>query len=129
QRDSTAVMISSTPMNGYRIALRTHQLALRLHTDRQTWRTPSARTPSEWKQRTDSTAGRLPQNRMDWGLDGTRIGENFIGWTAAQRQARLYLILNNRASRFRPGCASQPASRVLAVATRRLTEDWHQRYG
>jgi hypothetical protein len=66
---------------------------------------------------------------MDWGLDGTRIGENFIGWTAAQRQARLYLILNNRASRFRPGCASQPASRVLAVATRRLTEDWHQRYG
>jgi hypothetical protein len=56
--------------------------------------------------------------------------DRFIGWTAAQRQARLHLIVNNARFLILPWVRSRNlASRVLALATRRLAEDWHQRYG
>ena len=56
--------------------------------------------------------------------------DRFIGWTTTQRQARLHLIVNNARFLILPWVRSRNlASRVLALATRRLTEDWHQRYG
>ena len=56
--------------------------------------------------------------------------DRFIGWTAAQRQARLHLIVNNARFLILPWVRSRNlASRLLALATRRLAQDWHQRYG
>ena len=56
--------------------------------------------------------------------------DRFIGWTAAQRQARLHLIVNNARFLILPWVRSRNlASRLLGIATRRLAEDWRQRYG
>lgn len=56
--------------------------------------------------------------------------DRFIGWTAPQRQARLHLIANNSRFLILPWVRCRNlASRVLAIATRRLAEDWQQRYG
>jgi hypothetical protein len=56
--------------------------------------------------------------------------DRFIGWTAAQRQARLHLIVNNARFLILPWVRSRNlASRLLAIATRRLAEDWQLRYG
>ena len=54
----------------------------------------------------------------------------FIGWTAKQRQSRLHLIVNNTRFLILPWVrSSNLASRLLAIATRRLIEDWQHRYG
>jgi len=59
-----------------------------------------------------------------------RARDRFIGWTPAQRQARLHLIVNNARFLILPWVRCHNlASRVLAITTRRLAEDWHQRYG
>ena len=56
--------------------------------------------------------------------------DRFIGWTAQQRQARLHLIVNNSRFLILPWVRCRNlASRVLAICTRRLAEDWQQRYG
>jgi hypothetical protein len=56
--------------------------------------------------------------------------DRFIGWTAAQRQARLHLIVNNSRFLILPWVRCRNlASRVLALAARRLAQDWQQRYG
>jgi len=56
--------------------------------------------------------------------------DRFIGWTAQQRQARLHLIVNNARFLILPWVRSHNlASRLLAITTRRLAEDWRQRYG
>ena len=56
--------------------------------------------------------------------------DTFIGWSARQRQARLHLIVNNARFLILPWVRSRNlASRLLAIATRRLAEDWQNRYG
>jgi hypothetical protein len=56
--------------------------------------------------------------------------DRFIGWTAPQRQARLHLIVNNSRFLILPWVRCRNlASRVLALSTRRLAEDWQLRYG
>ena len=56
--------------------------------------------------------------------------DQFIGWSAKQRQSRLHLLVNNARFLILPWVRSANlASRLLAMATRRLADDWQQRYG
>lgn len=55
--------------------------------------------------------------------------DRFIGWTAEQRKARLHLVVNNARFLILPWVRSKNlASRLLAMATRRLPDDWHDQY-
>jgi hypothetical protein len=55
--------------------------------------------------------------------------DDTIGWTSAQRRRNLHLIVNNARFLILPwiNCKNL-ASRILALTSRRLTEDWHARY-
>jgi hypothetical protein len=55
--------------------------------------------------------------------------DDTIGWTSAQRRRNLHLIVNNARFLMLPwiNCKNL-ASRILALTSRRLTEDWHARY-
>ncbi len=56
--------------------------------------------------------------------------DGFIGWTAPQRERRLHLVVNNARFLILPWVRCRNlASRLLSLATRRLAEDWQQRYG
>lgn len=56
--------------------------------------------------------------------------DDFIGWSALQRKARLHLIANNARFLILPWVRSRHlASKLLALAARRLPVDWEQRYG
>lgn len=56
--------------------------------------------------------------------------DRFIGWTAEQRQERLHLVVNNARFLILPWVRSKNlASRLLALATRRLGDDWQDQYG
>lgn len=56
--------------------------------------------------------------------------DRFIGWTAPQRERRLHLVVNNARFLILPWVRCRNlASRLLSLATRRLAEDWQQRYG
>ena len=56
--------------------------------------------------------------------------DQFIGWSAAQREARLQLVVNNARFLILPWVqVKNLASWVLARSCRRLPEDWHSRYG
>jgi len=56
--------------------------------------------------------------------------DDFIGWTAPQRQARLHLVVNNARFLILPWVRSRNlASKLLALAARRLPDDWYARYG
>jgi len=58
------------------------------------------------------------------------VRDRFIGWTHTQRQARLHLIVNNARFLILPWVRSPNlASRLLAMTTRRLANDWQPRYG
>lgn len=53
-----------------------------------------------------------------------------IGWSAAQRQRNLYLIVNNARFLILPWIRHKNlASRILALVSRRLADDWQARYG
>lgn len=55
--------------------------------------------------------------------------DNFIGWTPDQRRRNLHLVTNNARYLILPWIQSENlASRVLSMATRRLADDWEQRY-
>lgn len=55
--------------------------------------------------------------------------DHFIGWSAAERQAGLHLIVNNARFLLLPWVTVKNlASSVLALAARRLPLDWVQRY-
>jgi len=55
--------------------------------------------------------------------------DEFIGWTAEQRQRNLHLIVNNARFLILPWIQCKNlASRVLALASQRLAADWHTRY-
>lgn len=56
--------------------------------------------------------------------------DRFIGWTHEQRSRRLHLIVNNARFLIFPWIRSKNlASKLLALAARRLPEDWQARYG
>ncbi len=56
--------------------------------------------------------------------------DRFIGWTHDQRQRHLHLIVNNARFLILPWVRSANlASKLLALAARRLPHDWLQRYG
>jgi hypothetical protein len=56
--------------------------------------------------------------------------DRFIGWSAEQRRRWLHMIVNNARFLILPWVRSRNlASRLLAMASRRLAEDWDQRYG
>ena len=56
--------------------------------------------------------------------------DRFIGWTHAQRQRHLPLIVNNARFLILPWVRSPNlASKLLAMAARRVPLDWQQRYG
>jgi len=55
--------------------------------------------------------------------------DNFIGWNAEQRQQNLHRIINNSRFLILPWITSKNlASKVLALAARRLADDWFLRY-
>ncbi len=56
--------------------------------------------------------------------------DRLIGWSLEQRQQRLHLLVNNARFLILPWVVCKNlASKILAMAARRLAEDWHQRYG
>jgi len=56
--------------------------------------------------------------------------DGFIGWTAADRQRRLQLVVNNSRFLIFPWVrVKHLASRALAVAAQRISGDWQARYG
>jgi hypothetical protein len=59
----------------------------------------------------------------------TQPRDEFIGWTREQRERRLHLIVNNARFLILPWIRCRNlASRVLALISRRLPEDWQARY-
>lgn len=59
----------------------------------------------------------------------TRPRDEFVGWTSEQRQRNLHLIVNNARFLILPWIRCRNvASRVLALASRRLADDWQMRY-
>jgi hypothetical protein len=58
------------------------------------------------------------------------LRDRFIGWSVAQRQAHLASLANQQRFLILPWVrVPQLASHLLALATRRLSADWQQRYG
>ena len=56
--------------------------------------------------------------------------DDFIGWTAREREAHLHLVANNARFLILPWVQSRHlASKLLGLAARRLPDDWHARYG
>lgn len=56
--------------------------------------------------------------------------DRFIGWTDPQRRLHLQLVVNNARFLILPWVQSRNlASKLLAMATRRLADDWYHRYG
>jgi hypothetical protein len=56
--------------------------------------------------------------------------DSFIGWTAEERQTRLHLIVNQTRFLILPWVRCQNlATKALALAKRRLPQDWQIRYG
>ena len=59
----------------------------------------------------------------------TKPRDDAIGWTAEQRRRNLHLIVNNARFLIPPWVRCKNlASRVLALISRRLADDWHARY-
>lgn len=60
----------------------------------------------------------------------TQPRDQFIGWTAQQRQQRLHLVTNNARFLILPWVRCHNlASCILGMAARRLADDWQHRYG
>ena len=58
------------------------------------------------------------------------VRDEFIGWSGAQRQRHLPAIANQQRFMMLPWVrVPQLASHLLALATRRLSDDWQARYG
>ena len=59
----------------------------------------------------------------------TKPRDTAIGWTSEQRRRNLHLIVNNARFLILPWITVKNlASRVLALVSRRLAQDWHARY-
>jgi hypothetical protein len=58
------------------------------------------------------------------------VRDQFIGWSAQQRTQRLGCVTNQQRFLILPWVrVSQLASHLLALVTRRLSQDWQSRYG
>lgn len=56
--------------------------------------------------------------------------DRWIGWSAEQREKRLHLVINNARFLILPWITCRNlASKLLALAARRVAEDWTHRYG
>jgi hypothetical protein len=56
--------------------------------------------------------------------------DKFIGWSSSQREVNLHLIVNNARFLILPWVQSQHlASKLLGLVTKRLANDWSDRYG
>jgi hypothetical protein len=56
--------------------------------------------------------------------------DEFIGWTRAQRESHLHLVVNNARFLILPWVTSKHlASKLLGLAARQLPRDWQARYG
>jgi len=56
--------------------------------------------------------------------------DQYIGWSADKRQTNLHLVVNNARFLILPWLSGKGlASRVLALAARRIARDWYERYG
>jgi hypothetical protein len=56
--------------------------------------------------------------------------DDFIGWVPEQRKKNLHLVVNNARYLILPWVHSKClASRILAMAARKLPRDWQARYG
>lgn len=59
----------------------------------------------------------------------TKPRDECIGWSSEQRRRNLHLVVNNARFLILPWIQCRNlASRVLALISRRLAEDWHTRY-
>jgi len=59
----------------------------------------------------------------------TRPRDEAIGWSSDARRRNLHLIVNNARFLILPWIRCKNlASRILAMITRRLSDDWHERY-
>lgn len=59
----------------------------------------------------------------------TQPRDQAIGWSPEQRQRNLHLVVNNARFLILPWIQCKNlASKILALATRRLANDWHARY-
>ena len=59
----------------------------------------------------------------------TKPRDDAIGWSAEQRRRNLHLIVNNARFLILPWIhCKNLASRILALTSKRLAEDWHTRY-
>ncbi len=55
--------------------------------------------------------------------------DHFIGWTPEQRAQNLHLVVNNARFLILPWVTSRNlASKILALAAKRIPNDWHARY-
>jgi hypothetical protein len=56
--------------------------------------------------------------------------DRFIGWTPEQRKRNLHFVVNNARFLILPWVDSPNlASKILSLATKKLPEDWQERYG
>ncbi|EQD45987.1 hypothetical protein B1B_12787, partial [mine drainage metagenome] len=68
---------------------------------------------------------------IGFGASAWKIGprDQFIGWTPAQREQNLHLIVNNARFLLLPWVhVKYLASSVLALAARRMQQDWIERH-
>ena len=55
--------------------------------------------------------------------------DRFISWTSEQRKCKLHLVINNARFLILPWIRSKNlASKILSMATSRISDDWQQRY-
>jgi hypothetical protein len=69
---------------------------------------------------------------LGWSAAALKVGcrDKHIAWSPIQKRQRLQLIANNARFLILPaGRTPNLASRVLGMCTRRLSEDWQERYG
>ena len=74
-----------------------------------------------------SLAGGLGFGAAAWSIAPR---DRWIGWTPVQRQRQLHRVVNNNRFLIVPWMrVPNTASRVLGLVTRRLPQDWEDRYG
>ena len=79
-----------------------------------------------------ASAHSRPLALMGFGAAAWKVAprDRFIGWTPAQRQRNLHLVVNNARFLILPWIQCKNlASRLLSMAAHRLAEDWQTRYG
>lgn len=80
-----------------------------------------------WIEMGDEEVGLLGWGSPAWKVAGR---DDFIGWDAATREKNIHGIVNNTRFLIYPWVAIKfLASHVLSLATRRLAQDWQDRYG